>query len=450
MSLDNAFYNWLTNRTNTPPKVALSSAEGISVGSSAYGYLRVTDEPAPLFSEAFETLDTTNRWTTRVSTGTATVATGALTTASSTTANAYGGVFTQPTFTSSGLGFVVFGTTMKIPNSTIANTERVWGMATVPGTPTTAVPVTSGLVFALDGAGVLTAEVWKAGVRVSFTDISAYKPADNAEGRYAIVYRGDLAVFYAGSTSTPVATFSAPDLDTQALPAVFLSVAGASAPASSATLVVNQFGIGDTAKASASLSDGTNPFIRGTIKKASTAAAATDTALVVAMHPSTLAPIQGAGAHGSAIAGNPHRLGARALTADYTAVATGQTADLKATTVGALITHPYNLPELSWQYATPIASPITGTAATAMKAAAAAGIRNYVTGFTAYNNSATASIITIQDGSTVIYTDYLPANGRIQITFPVPLRGTAATAMNVVLNTTATSTFVSAQGFTAP
>ena len=106
-------------------------------------------------------------------------------------------------------------------------------------------------------------------------------------------------------------------------------------------------------------------------------------------------------------------------------------------------------PSTSWQYATPIASPIANTTAVAVKASAGAGLRNYVTGFTAYNNSATASIITVQDGAAVIYTDYLAANSRVSITFRTPLKGTAATAVNVVLNTTATSTFVSLQGYTA-
>lgn len=448
MSHDQAAYQFF--KGEKAAKVVLSTAEGLTAGTSAYGYLRVTDEPAPLFNEAFESLDTTNRWTTKLSTGTAAVASGVLTVASSTTASAYGGLYTQPTFINNGLGFNAFGAALKIPVSTIANSLRYWGFATVPGTPTTSVPVTTGAVFVLDAAGSLFAQVWKAGVLTSSVDVTAYRPADNTNTRYAIVQRSDLAFFYVGSTAAPVATISFPDMDTQALPATFMSIAGASAPAQSATIIVTQFGVADTAKASTNIADSTNPFIRATVKKASTAAAATDTALVVALHPTTLGVMQGAGAHASSISGNPIRIGARALTADYTAVATGQTADLKATTVGAVVTHPYNIPEVSWQYATPIASPITGTTATAIKAAAAAGIRNYVTGFTAYNNSATASIITIQDGATVIYTDYLPANGAVRVTFPVPLRGTAATAMNVVLNTTATSTFVSAQGYTAP
>lgn len=126
----------------------------------------------------------------------------------------------------------------------------------------------------------------------------------------------------------------------------------------------------------------------------------------------------------------------------------GDAARATMTTNGSVVVKPYSVPETDWQYATPIASPITGVAAVAMKAAVAT-YRNYVTGFYAYNNSATASIITIQDGTTVIWTGYLPANGSVNVTFRTPLRGTVNTAMNVVLNTTATSTFVSAQGFQA-
>lgn len=448
MSHDQAAYQFF--KGEKAAKVTLATAEGLTAGASAYGYLRVTDEPAPLFNEAFESLDTTNRWTTKLSTGTAAVASGVLTVASSTTASAYGGLYTQPTFINNGLGFNVFGAALKIPVNVIANSLRYWGFATVPGSPTTSVPVTTGAVFVLDAAGSLFAQIWKAGVLITSVDLTAYRAADNTNSRYAIVQRSDLAFFYVGSTAAPVATLSFPDMDTQALPAAFMSIAGASAPAQSATLVVTQFGVADTAKASTNIADSTNPFIRSTVKKASTAAAATDTALVVAVHPTSIAPVGGQAAHAATISGNPVRVGARALTADYTAVTTGQVADLKATTVGAVVTHPYNIPEQSWQYATPIASPIVNTTAVAMKAAAAAGIRNYCTGFTAVNNSATASIITIQDGATVIYTDYLAANSRIFVEFPVPLRGTAATALNVVLNTTATSTFVSAQGYTAP
>ena len=448
MSINDLFYKWLKGEKSV--KVNLANESGVTSGVTSYGYLRVSDEPTPLFNEPFDTLDTTNRWTAKNSTGTATVTNGVLSISSSTTASAYGGIISQPTFSSLGLGFLAAGVTLKLPVKTIANSVRVFGYATVPATPTTAVPITNGLIFRIDGTGNLYAEVWKSSAATSSQLIASSALVENADTRLLIVRRGDTALFYVNDLDIPVAAFPYPNLEVQLLPFTLLSIAAATPPASSATILVSQLGIGDTSKSTVSISDPTNPFLRATVKKASTAAAATDPALVVAVHPSSIAPVAGAAAHDAAVAGSPVRIAGRALTSDYAAVSTGDVADLKTTLVGALVTYPYAIPELQWQYATPIASPITNTTAVAVKAAGAAGIRNYVTGFTAYNNSAVGSVITIQDGSTVIYTDYLPANGRVSVTFRNPLRGTAATAVNAVVNTTGTSTFISLQGFTAP
>lgn len=448
MSVNDLFYKWLNG--NKSVKVTLASESGETSGVTSYGSLSVSDEPTPLFNEPFDTLDTTNRWTAKNSTGTATTTNGALTVSSSTTASAYGGIISQPTFSPLGLGFLATGVTLKIPVKAINNSVRVFGYATVPTTPTTAVPINNGLIFRIDGTGALYAEIWKSNAATSSTLIASSSLVENTDTRFLIVRRGDMVMFFVNNLDTPIAVFPYPNLDAQLLPFTLLSIAGATPPASSATIQVTQFGVGDTSKSTVSISDPTNPFLRATVKKASTAAAAADPALVVAVHPTSVAPVGGTAAHDAAVSGSPVRIAGRALTADYAAVSTGDTADLKTTLVGALVTYPYAIPELQWQYATPIASPITNTTAVAVKTAGAAGIRNYVTGFTAYNNSATGSIITIQDGSTVIYTDYLPANGSIRVNFRNPLRGTAATAVNVVLNTTATSTFASLQGFSAP
>jgi hypothetical protein len=87
-----------------------------------------------------------------------------------------------------------------------------------------------------------------------------------------------------------------------------------------------------------------------------------------------------------------------------------------------------------------------------LKAAAAAGIRNYVTAIQMINTSAVASEVVIKDGATVIWRGFLPANmlDTQTINFPTPLRGTAATAVNFACITTGTNTYASAQGFIAP
>lgn len=154
-------------------------------------------------------------------------------------------------------------------------------------------------------------------------------------------------------------------------------------------------------------------------------------------------------AHSSASTGSPVRIGGRVITTLDTSLAQGDASDVAITTAQQLVTKPYGSAENDWQYATPIASPITNTTAVAIKAAGAASVRNYVTGIQYQNTSAVASIVTVQDNTTVIWTGYAPASMTVPavVTFNTPLKGTAATAMNFVVNTTATNTFVSAQGY---
>lgn len=352
-----------------------------AVTVAAYGYLCVSDEPRTVFNDPLDTLDTTTRWTLKTSTGTASVTAGTLTCASSTTANAYGGVATQANFQHKGLNFLLAGAALKFANSTIANTARWFGWGSVT-TPTTTVPVQNGAGFLLDGTGALYAKIYSGGAEIFSANISAYKQADGTFARAAVVMRSDLVIFYYGSIQIPVASANFQTPAVQTLPLSALSIAGAVAPASSATIDISAIGAGDSGKNGTGITD-----------------------------------------------------------ADYA------WRSVRVSAANQLVTKEFAEADSDWQYATPVASPITVSTAVAMKAAAGTGIRNYVTGFTAYNNSATASVISIQDGTTVIYTDYLPANGAIRVTFPTPLRGTANTAMNVVLATAATSTFVSAQGF---
>ena len=161
--------------------------------------------------------------------------------------------------------------------------------------------------------------------------------------------------------------------------------------------------------------------------------------------------VVGAAAHDAAISGNPVRLAGRALTANYTAVASGDVADLITTLVGALVQKPYAIPESDWQYAAATGG-IINTTDVAVKAAAAAGIRNYVTHINLSNNSATATEFVIKDGaSTVLWRCQLPANApNVDIAFPTPLRGSAATAVNVACITTAAAVFCNVQGYIAP
>jgi hypothetical protein len=432
-------------------KVATSvvGTNGTEAGVTTYGYLRTTNEPSSWFTEPFDTLDTTNRWTTKLATGTAAVASGVLAISSSTTASAYGGLSTQPTFTPNGLNFVALGCTLIIPTWTQANTKRFWGWGSVPTTPTTAVPVTNGCGFEIDDAGNFLAVVYETNVRTRAIDINAKKVADGFPFYTAIARRADRIDYYVNDTLTPAATILIPTLDVSTLPAYLIAVNAASAPAAAATMQVTAFGIADTGQNAQSIKDPTNPFWAAAVTKPSTAVTAAQSALAVAIHPTSV--LNGQSAHDAVIAGAPVRLAGRALSAAYATVATGDTADLMTTLQGVLTTRPYTIPELEWSYAA-AAGGYTGTADLAVAAAAGAGLRRYIKSLQLQNTAATATEVVLKDGATVIWRGYLAAsaNALLDIDFACPLKTTANAALNFAAITTGATIYVNAQGYIAP
>lgn len=162
---------------------------------------------------------------------------------------------------------------------------------------------------------------------------------------------------------------------------------------------------------------------------------------------------QGPAANGAAAVGNPVQVGGIVRTTSLAAGTAGNMLTASMSSGGALVVLPYSGPEVSWQYAA-ASGGIVNTTDVAVKAAAAAGLRNYITGFSCTNASATiATEIVIKDGSTVIWRGYVGAgtllNSVVGVTFPTPLRGTAATAVNVAAITTGAQLYVNLQGFVA-
>lgn len=96
------------------------------------------------------------------------------------------------------------------------------------------------------------------------------------------------------------------------------------------------------------------------------------------------------------------------------------------------------------------------TADVAMKAAAGAGVRNYVTGISCKNTSATtATSLDFKDGTTAIAAGGIAqmataSPGSFTMTFNTPLRGSANTAVNFATNVSTTSVVCCATGFTSP
>lgn len=147
---------------------------------------------------------------------------------------------------------------------------------------------------------------------------------------------------------------------------------------------------------------------------------------------------------------NPIAIGGRATNANIAAMsATGDLVHTMHTMIGALVQKPYAIPESDWQYA----ATLTNNTSTAMQAAAAAGIKRYLTGFTYQNTHASqATVLNILRGATLIHSISAPAlmANPVSILFPTPLQTAAAEALNVQCATTGANVLVNAQGFTAP
>ncbi len=158
--------------------------------------------------------------------------------------------------------------------------------------------------------------------------------------------------------------------------------------------------------------------------------------------------VQGAGdvANNSSDSGNPLKIGAVAVSAEPTVATNGQRANLSTDLSHKLITLPYANPENFLNGST---SAITTTGQTAIIAAQSAGVRIFVTSLTVTNSHASVgTLVTIQDGNTTIWLGYAaPAGGGFTITFPTPLRGTAATALNATCGTSGANVYVSAAGY---
>ena len=154
--------------------------------------------------------------------------------------------------------------------------------------------------------------------------------------------------------------------------------------------------------------------------------------------------------HDAVVVAGVTQIGLDARSAAPTAVATGDATRALATLLGKQVVYPYAIPAETWQYAGPTGG-ITDTADDAIRAAGGAGVRHYLTNLTVINAHATVGTeVVIKDGSTVIHRGYAAAaGGGYVIQFSPPLRGTAATALNVACITTGSATVVSASGFSA-
>jgi hypothetical protein len=164
----------------------------------------------------------------------------------------------------------------------------------------------------------------------------------------------------------------------------------------------------------------------------------------------TLPSIYSVHAEANGVSAGTFGITAEGRTSSKTSVANAQFTRPIATTDGRLVTRLNSIPENEWQYAA-ASGGITNTSDNVLIAAAGAGIKNYLTGLSVANASATATEVVVKSGSTVIWRSYVAANLPLKdIPFPTPLQSTANAALNVACITTGTQTYISAQGYKAP
>jgi hypothetical protein len=196
----------------------------------------------------------------------------------------------QVTIIPKGVGFTIKGMVHKTDAAHVANTYAFHGFATLPATPTPAAPITDGYGWEEPLGGGLYAVIYQSGTRVFNQAVT--RPSDGNFHRYLLTIRSDLVVWYIDSIEVPVMTASFVTPTYESLPVCQLLVNNSVAPVSGPTFITMAIGIGDSAANTKGISDGLYPWRQATVKAASTAAAATDLPLVVALHPTSPMPMQ--------------------------------------------------------------------------------------------------------------------------------------------------------------
>jgi hypothetical protein len=152
--------------------------------------------------------------------------------------------------------------------------------------------------------------------------------------------------------------------------------------------------------------------------------------------------------------GNPVKIGMLAKSADITAVSDADRVDAVGSLLGKQLVLQYATPALTWSYAAAAGGLVTTGGVTA-KAAGTGAQRNYITRVQAINSHQTIGTeVVIRDGAagTVLWRGWAQfAGGGCSAVFDPPLRGSAATLVEIaeITATASTGVLVNLQGYTA-
>ena len=98
-----------------------------------------------------------------------------------------------------------------------------------------------------------------------------------------------------------------------------------------------------------------------------------------------------------------------------------------------------------WNYGS--STPITNTSDVSLRSGGGNGVYNYLDGLQFVNTGATATVVVVKNGSTVIWAGNAQQNVPVIVNFSTPLKSNVNTALNFACLTTGASVIVSAQGY---
>lgn len=155
--------------------------------------------------------------------------------------------------------------------------------------------------------------------------------------------------------------------------------------------------------------------------------------------------VSGFDASNAAATVNPFQIAIRASSSDPAVNSTNTLVVPLGSQLGKPVVLPFAIANNTWTYAAAAGGLVT-TAGITVKAAGAAGIRNYITHIDAVNSHATIGTdIQIRDGAsgTVLWRGWAqPAGGGVSADFNPPLRGTAVTLVEIAEGTATGTTGV--------
>jgi len=252
--------------------------------------LRIQQDGSQVFYEAWDSsvLDAINWNSVTVgNTGTSTLATGTLSLFSGTTAGGFAYITSKQNFQPVSPGFLEFDHQIQIGTTVISHQYAYWGAGTVPGSPTFASPLTNSIAFEVTNTGTFNAVTFASGNRTVISNLTAL--ADTRVHRYQIFFRGDTMYWLVDNITVATLTTGAQGPDSNLLPLMMLVGTDGTGAASTTSLQGAAHYIGDTSKAGNWLSDKVHPQIGATVKLGTTQPLASDSPLVVALSPNSVA-----------------------------------------------------------------------------------------------------------------------------------------------------------------